>query len=341
MSKKIVVDTNIILNCPQLIRSLPGYCDMVYIPRTVIRELNYQKDHGDSQRKTLASLCLGMLIEMKSDDFIIYDSNAEGNNDDKIWETAISIAKGNQTDRVFLLTNDKDFKLKNDVGTDNLRVIDTKEFDAEFKKTHFYNIQQSQKFCDAVKMRNIEYAKKILDSTVNVNYVESQFGYTPLIHAIRNRDMGMIEWLLSVPNVDINQVDEKKYKIPPISHAVQINNINIVKLLIRYGANINEPSLNNKNFYNTPLMIASWHGNLEMVRLLVESGACINQVDKGNGFSALIKAVFNNHPKVVKYLLECHADKTICSFEKKTALDYAYSNNENGNYEEIIALLNS
>ena len=75
--------------------------------------------------------------------------------------------------------------------------------------------------------------------------------------------------------------------------------------------------------------------------MLVENGACINQVDKGNGFTALIKAVYKNHPVIVKYLLDCNADKTICSFEKMTALDYAYAKNENGTYEEIISLLNA
>lgn len=315
---------------------------MVYIPRTVIRELNYQKDHSDNQRRTLASLCLGMLIELKSDRFVIEEGLAYGiNNDDKIWSVAVGIANDNKDDIVYLLSNDKDFKLKNITGINNLKVIDSKEFDSEFKKSVLFNIQQSQKFCDAVKKKNAEYAKKLLNSSVNVNYVDPEFGYTPLIQAIRNRDLMMIEWLLSIPEVDINQVDEKKYKIPPISHAIQINNASIVNMLIKHGANVNEPSLNGRNYYNTPLMIAAWGGNLELVRILVEKGACINQVDKGNGFTALIKAVFNNHPDVVEYLLNCNADKTICSFEKMTALDYAYSKNENGNYEGIITLLNS
>lgn len=342
MGKQIVVDTNIILNCPQLLRSLHNYCDKVYIPRTVVRELNYQKDYGDNQRRTLASLCLGMLIELKSENFVIDDSYVDGsNNDDKIWGSARSIAELNVNDSVYLLSNDKDFKLKNLLDLKNLKVIDSKDFETEFKATQFFNIPQSQKFCEAVKRKNIEYAKKLAGNSVNVNYIESETGYTPLIHAIRNRDLMMIKWLLSIPEVDINLVDEKKYMFPPISHAIQINNISIIKLLIDYGANVNEPSLNGKNYYNTPLMIASWGGNLELVKILVENGACINQVDKGNGFTALIKSVYRNHPQVVRYLLEHKADKTICSFEKMTALDYAYSKNENGSYEEIISLLNA
>lgn len=340
MSKRIVVDTNIILNCPQLLRSLTNYCDTVFIPRTVIHELNYQKDRGDGQRRKLASLCLGMLIELKSERFVIDENYAEGhNNDDRIWGTAVRIAKDYPGDTVYLLSNDKDFSLKNMSGLDNLRVIDSKSFDQEFKKNQFFNTQQSQKFFDAVKKKNIEYAKKLVSDSVDVNYVESEFGYTPLIQAVRNRDYKMIEWLVTVPGVDINAVDEKKYKFPAISHAIQIKHKGIVQLLINNGANVNEPSLNGRNYYNTPLMIASWGGSLDLVELLVNNGACINQVDKGNGFTALIKAVFQNNPDIVKCLLDCGADKSICSFEKMTALDYAYSKNEDGNYEKIIEML--
>ena len=342
MIKRIVVDTNIILNCPQLLRSLTAFCDFVYIPRTVIYELNHQKDHAETQKRTLASLCLGMLIELKSDSFIIDDTYSSGsNNDDRILGTAKAIAKDYISDMVYLLSDDKDFKLKNLSGISNLQVINSKEFDVEFKNSINYDIRASQCFFDAVKHRDIEQAKKSLSTSVNLNFVESESGYTPLIYAIRNRDFKMINWLISIPEVDINKGDEKKYKIPPISHAIQINNPRLVKNLIAHGANVNEPSLNDRNYYNTPLMIAAWGGNLELVKILVENGACINQVDKGNGFTALIKAVFKNNPDVVEFLLTCHADATICSFEKMTALDYAYAKNVNGEYEAIIAMLNA
>ena len=86
-------------------------------------------------------------------------------------------------------------------------------------------------------------------------------------------------------------------------------------------------------------MIASWDGKQDMVELLVENGACINQADKGNGFTALIKAVWQNHPDIVRYLLEHNADRTICSFKAKTALDIAYEKNSGNRYKEIIELL--
>jgi ankyrin repeat protein len=82
-------------------------------------------------------------------------------------------------------------------------------------------------------------------------------------------------------------------------------------------------------------MISAWSGRVEEVAMLVENGACINQQDKGNGFAALIKVVFNNNIDVVRYLLGKGADVTISSFERKTALDYAYEKN----HQKIIKTL--
>ena len=110
-----------------------------------------------------------------------------------------------------------------------------------------------------------------------------------------------------------------------------------MKLLIENGANVNEPSQNERNPFNTPLMVAAWEENLKAVKLLAESGACINQQDKGNGFTPLIKAVFKNRSDIVKYLLEKGADRNVYSFERKSALDYAYERNN----KEIINLLKS
>ena len=84
-------------------------------------------------------------------------------------------------------------------------------------------------------------------------------------------------------------------------------------------------------------MVAAWEGNFEAVKLLTESGACINQQDKGNGFTPLIKAVFKGHVDIVKYLLKKGADKNVYSFERKSALDYAYARNN----KEIINSLKS
>lgn len=343
VKKYIIVDTNIILNCPNIVKTLPVVCDSVYIPGVVVDELNYQKDHGSEQKKKLASLCMSNLQDMKEthkDTFTIVECpDNEKINDERIFALALKIAGQNSSNVVYILTNDKYFSLKDTGKANNLKVIGSRDFDHIFRHESLFNIALSQKFYVAVKNKDVDSAKGLSDKNVDVNFVDGRSGFTPLIQAIRNRDYRMTQFLLSLSQIDINAVDNWKYHFPPISHAIQMKHRGLVELLINNGANVNEPSRNDKNPYNTPLMIASWDGKLDMVELLVENGACINQADKGNGFTALIKAVWQNHPDIVRYLLEHNADRTICSFKAKTALDIAYEKNSGNRYKEIIELL--
>lgn len=343
VKRYIIVDTNIILNCPNIVKTLPEVCDHVYIPSVIVDELNYQKDHGSEQKKKLASLCMSNLqnmIEVHKDTLTVEECPDDGKiNDDRIFALALKIARQNNSSVIYILTNDKYFSLKDSGKANNLKVIGSRDFDYIFRHESLFNVARSQKFFVAVKNKDIDSAKRQLDKNVDVNFVDGRSGFTPLIQAVRSRDYKMTQFLLSLPQIDINAVDNWKYHFPPISHAIQIDHRELVELLIDNGANVNEPSKNDKNPYNTPLMIASWGGKLDIVKLLVENGACINQADQGNGFTALIKAVWQNHPNIVRYLLEHNADRTICSFKAKTALDIAYEKNSGNRYKEIIELL--
>lgn len=339
----MILDTNIIINCPDLLRSLTIYCDMVYIPRTVERELEHQKNSTRENIRKDANLALNKIIEMRKNhpkQFVIKEETGEGsNNDDRIFSAALKIAGDNPNDDVYLLTNDKDFQLKDAGKITNLKVITSRDFERIFRKDENFNIPLSQKFFSAVLKKDLETAKQLSEKNIDVNYVDTRSGYTPLIQAIRNRDCKMVGFLLTLPQIKINAVDHKKHRLPAISHAVQISHLGLVKQMIMNGANVNEPSQSDKNPYNTPLMIASYDGKLDFVKLLVEHGACINQQDKGNGFTALIKAAFQNHADIVKFLLDKNADATICSFEKKKAIDYAREKNDENRYRAVIDLL--
>ena len=338
--KHVVVDTNIILNRPNTINELTELCDFVYVPQTVISELNYLKDRGNQSRKQLAGLCMNKISNLKEKLVVGGESNSGANNDDKILNYALEIAKNNPSDTVYLLSDDKDFKLKNKGKAGNFKVIESRDFDSVFKASE-YNTARSQRFFDFVNRGDIQNLKKYDLTGVDVNYVDVATGETPLICAVRKKPkefMEIIKFLISLPSIDLNRVDNKKYGFPPLSHALQMHRIDIVQLLLENGANVNAPSENEKNPYNTPLMIAAWNGwkgKLDEVKLLLENGACINQQDKGNGFTALIKAAFKDNVEIVQYLLDAGADATICSFSGKTALDYAYEKN----FKEIIEIL--
>ena len=131
----------------------------------------------------------------------------------------------------------------------------------------------------------------------------------------------MLQYLLSLPEIDMNKCDETKYRLPPISHAVQINNLDFIKILIKNGADIDKGS-QGENYGNTALMIAAWHGRLEIAKYLVEQGACCNQQDF-NGYTPLIKACLRKNIEVALYLFD-KTDRNIhCRYEYKTAKEFA------------------
>ncbi len=77
----------------------------------------------------------------------------------------------------------------------------------------------------------------------------------------------------------------------------------------------------------TPLMIASMDNNLEIVKMLVEAGANINQKNKENGKTALMYAASLGYLEVCEYLI---SQKEILinakDKEGKTALMHAVAN---------------
>jgi hypothetical protein len=63
--------------------------------------------------------------------------------------------------------------------------------------------------------------------------------------------------------------------ITPLCKAVNVNNIEMVKFLIKKGANVNNIC---NEYESTPLTYAIYNNNFEIVKLLVENGANINYI---------------------------------------------------------------
>ena len=110
---------------------------------------------------------------------------------------------------------------------------------------------------------------------------------------------------------DVN-TREANLNAAAVHYAITNGDIKMLKLLIKYGANISlkinypydklgtEPS-------ETSLMLAASVGNIEMVKLLLESGACVNEKDR-TGNSTLSAASLYGQTEIVKLLLEKGAE---------------------------------
>ncbi len=136
-----------------------------------------------------------------------------------------------------------------------------------------------------------------------------------LFEAIQKNNERQVQQLLK-KKTDVDVYDQNGWS--PLHWAVYKGNLNIVKLLIAYKANIHiRPKkafmlFIDGNFYygnekSTPLHIASNMGHTKIVVLLVQKGADLNAKDKYN-ITPLHGACYGGHTKTAKVLIQKGAD---------------------------------
>jgi len=159
---------------------------------------------------------------------------------------------------------------------------------------------------------------------VDLNYRCPSDGLTPLIAAVRKKNVKLVEHLVQLPDLDLDEHDLFKYGFTAVHHATQMCNVALLKCLIRNGA---DPDLGSKgrNQGNTALMISAWSNFGKCLDFLLSAGACANQQDS-NGFSPLIKAcIRHSHDAVLKLLP--HSDLNIRCRNNKKAIEHLDPNN--------------
>ena len=77
----------------------------------------------------------------------------------------------------------------------------------------------------------------------------------------------------------------------------------------------------------TALIFAVEYNNIEMVKLLLNAGANIDKQDD-QGYTALIRAAYNNYREIVKLLLDYYADEFILNDNNKSFYDYLSDENK-------------
>nr|WP_314381350.1 ankyrin repeat domain-containing protein [uncultured Campylobacter sp.] len=313
----IVVDTSALIKKPFLPKELVEKFDEVIVPDVVISELNNIKDKKDknSQAAWLIMSTIKNLgekiINSKSDKSI-------KNSDEKIADVAKTKAKQNPNDKVYMLSDDIYFQfLIRDIN--NIKVITPNEYFRDFGKDDKFDRSKSLEFLSLVKNNKFTKLEHFNLDNINVNIHDPISGLTPLITAIRNKNPQIIEYLLNLSSIDINALDEHKYSFSALHHAAQLKNIELMKLLVSRGADV-ELGSKGENFGNTPLMVCAWSGFENGVDFLLQQGACVNQQDN-NGFTALMKACIKEHKNII-FMLSRITDIRIRDKKNKTAFEY-------------------
>lgn len=142
---------------------------------------------------------------------------------------------------------------------------------------------------------NLELMKTLV-SQIDVNVREPKFGMTALICAASNGHVNIVNFLLTVPGININIRDNDS--TDALTAAVEEGDENIFRALLPFV------DINAQNRWGaTALIHATFSGQINMVKLILQiPGVNINiQTNEGN--TALIFAINKNKMEIAKLLL--------------------------------------
>jgi ankyrin repeat protein len=160
-------------------------------------------------------------------------------------------------------------------------------------------------------------------------------GRTQLHHCARNGLTTSVKRLLSIRNINVNMKDDESGSTP-LHWAAMIGHVDIARLLLQNGANVNARSIGG----NTPLHWAAYQGNVDILHLLVENGADLEAQDT-DGWRALHRAAWMGHlPFIQELISRYHVDINARLNDGRTALWVARHGNPHA-HPPVITFLQS
>ncbi|KAF9115356.1 Glycerophosphocholine phosphodiesterase [Mortierella sp. AM989] len=181
-------------------------------------------------------------------------------------------------------------------------------------------------------------------------------GFTPLIYAVSRGQAETLRILIeegdikdvdAIPNAYISHASLPKvmpstaktvlnplvgsevnlhaaYTYTPLSIACRLGHVEAARLLIKFGADLNAQDEDGESC----LIIASKNGHIECVKLLIVGtgngkGANLELRERYYGWTALHLAAIENHPEVLKVLLEAGANPNVYDFSSWSPHEHA------------------
>lgn len=165
-----------------------------------------------------------------------------------------------------------------------------------------------------------EAIRTLLKQGVDVNVARAD-GATALIWAAHWDDLETVDLLLRA-GAKVNAADD--HGVTALARAAENASEKMVEKLLAAKANANAAQVSGL----TPLMIAARTGNVNVAKLLLAHGANVNATTKETNVTALMWAIAEPHPDVVRVLIEGGADVHVSSAKGYTPLIYAAANGD-------------
>jgi ankyrin repeat protein len=176
----------------------------------------------------------------------------------------------------------------------------------------------------ASQTNNVDIALELINAKSDINF-KNVFLSSPLLFSILTKSEDVFNILIKM-NVDVQGT--------PLYNAIKMKNMNMIKALIKKGADINTIS-----YGYTPLSLAVLNNDEELIKLLLDNGANINKASTDltyTGYTPLMFAVDKEYVDIVQLLIDRGADANKKSAHDSSAYVIAYHKNN----KEIIKILN-
>lgn len=181
---------------------------------------------------------------------------------------------------------------------------------------HQSNVESLMLVCESGQLEEV---KKILESGLSVDTVDSQ-NRSCLMNATRGNQLLVVEYLLE-KKAYLFYKDEEGDTAKDIAEENDFSDI-VMSLELAIDA------------LQTAFFEAAMGGDVSSLESSIQKGANIDKKSAG-GYSALMMAIENNHPKVVQVLLDAGVDLSLTNDLGQTAKDIA---EENG-LEDLVDLI--
>jgi len=218
-------------------------------------------------------------------------------------------------------------------------------------------------FAVAIESHDVDAIKALLaaGNSTETPIVYGEHSITPLLKAAWDGDQDIVATLLAAgAKVNAKATDTLE---TPLINAVSREHTEIVKMLIKAGADVTPKNKFNFNAFTTavaagkqeiagllldagakveegssgltPLQFAASAGNVDMIRFLVKRGASVNHGAKAGEQTALLSAIYGAHPEAVQALIELKANLNTSTKDGTTPLKAAMK----GDQDDIVKIL--
>ena len=191
-----------------------------------------------------------------------------------------------------------------------------------------YN-QRAERIGRAILNNHDETAKKIITAYPGlINSRDRQNGFTPLHWAVIAGRTNLVFWLVE-KGADVNVVDQQG--MTPLHKAAVFNRVTCAEALLAAGADISAFGRKYGALQLQPIHLAAEEGNVDMVKLFLSRGVDVNSPTAGaNRITPLHFAAAKGRVAVVETLIASGADINSPDLAKKTPLAWAVQSEQTG-----------